>query len=135
MTKDELQKLLQEIESISSSFETEPWTENIRLLKSDFDIKTTKEPKQYIEFIDSVSEVLRQARVLFLHSALNRVCLKDGVAYSFKTPYQANMKYSAVMKKEGAFYILDEDQHYRDIFVTEKFMRFVQDQYWELLDS
>lgn len=134
MKKEEIQKLLQDIELISSNFEAEPWTENRRLLKNNFDLKTASEPKQYLEFINTASEILRQARVLFLHSALNKVCVEEGVSYSFNTPYQANMNYTAVMKKEGSFYILDEDRHYRDLFDSEKFVRFVEDQYWELLD-
>lgn len=135
MTKDQIQKLLQEIELISSSFENEPWTENKRLLKLNFDFIKVGNPKHYLEFIDTISEILRQARVLFLHSVFNKVCVEEGVAYNFETPYQANMKYCGVMKKENAFYILDEDRHYRDIFDTEKFVRFVEDQYWELFDT
>ena len=133
MKKDEIENLVREIESISSNFEDEAWTENVRLLKDGFDLKAIGDPKRYLGFIDAVNELARQGRLLFLYSTFNRVCEKEGVAYRFKAPYQANMAYSAVMKKEGAFYILDEDRQYREIFCTEKFARFVEDEYWELI--
>ena len=135
MTKDEINILSREIESISKNFETEPWTEKIKLLKDDFDINSIASPSRYIEFISEVSEILREARLLFLYSVLNKVCDKEGAAYHFKTPYQASMKYSAVMKKEGGFFILDEDGHYREISATENFTRFIDNEYWELIDE
>jgi hypothetical protein len=134
MTEHEIQELHREIEFVTGHFEVEPWTDNIRLLRPEYDANRTSNPKRYLDFVEKLSEILRQGRVLFLHSALNKVCLEEGMAYRFKTPYQANMTYSAVMKKGGSFYILDEDGHYREIFVTEKFARFVEEQYWELLD-
>ncbi len=70
-----------------------------------------------------MGEVLRETRLLFLYSILNMVCKESGKNYNFDNPFQANMKYSAVMKKEGRFYLLDEDGDYREIFTSEKFMR------------
>lgn len=135
MTKEEIESLTREIEAISRNFESEPCTEDVRMLKSDFDIATIWEPQRYLEFIHAAAEILRQARVLFLHAALNRVCEKEKVAYRFRTPYRANMAYSAVMKNEGAFYILDEDGHYREIFDSEKFAGFIENEFWEILDK
>jgi hypothetical protein len=135
MKKHEIEKLTRRIESISNHFEDEPFTDNMRSLKEDFDQSAIDAPKAYLDFISEVSEILRQARVLFLHSAFNRVCAKEGVAYSFKKPYEANMKYSAVMKKEGIFYILDEDGDYREMFYSEKFAQFVENEYWELIEK
>ena len=135
MKKHEIEKVTREIEAISHHFEDEPLTGYMRPLKEDFDAGTIAPPKRYLDFISEVGEILRQARVLFLHSALNRVCEKEGVAYHFEAPYEANMKYSAVMKKEGIFYILDEDGDYREIFYSEKFAQFVENEYWELIEK
>lgn len=135
MKKDEIEKLVREIESVSSNFEDEACTDKVRLLKDGFDLKAIGGPKRYLEFISEVNELARQGRLLFLYSIFNRVCEKEGVTYRFKTPYQANMAYSAVMNKEGVFYILDGDGHYREIFCTEKFVHFVEDEYWELIEN
>ena len=135
MTKEQINKISKEIEDISNNFESEPWTENMKLLKDDFDINTIKSPKRYLEIMGEISEIFRETRVMFLHSVFNKVCQTEGELYSFSTPYQAGMKYSAVMKKEGIFYILDEDGQYREMFTTEKFTRFVDDQYWELVEE
>ena len=135
MKKHEIEKLACEIESISNYFEDEPVTGNMRALKENFDLGAIGSPKRYLEFISEAGEIIRQARVLFLHSALNRVCEKEGLDYRFKKPYEANMKYSAVMKKDGTFYILDEDGHYREIFCSDKFAQFVDNEYWELLEK
>lgn len=134
MTKEELSKLTQEIEKISNNFENKPITEKIKLLKEDFDINSINTPNQYLRTIDELEEVLRETRLLFLYSVLNIVCKESGENYNFDTPFQASMKYSAVMKKEGSFYLLDEDGDYREIFTSEKFMRFIDDQYWELYE-
>lgn len=135
MKKHEIEKLVREIESISNHFKEEPLTGGMKLLKRSFNPGTIGAPKGYLDFISEVSEILQQARVLFLHSAFNRLCEKEGVAYRFKTPYEANMKYSAVMKKDGVFYILDEDDDYREIFYSEKFAEFVKNEYWELIEK
>jgi len=49
MTKEELNKLSQEIEDISNNFELKPFSDNVKLLKEDFDINEIKSPKQYLE--------------------------------------------------------------------------------------
>ena len=134
MTKEEISKLSQEIEEISNNFEEKPWTENIKLLKEDFDINSISTPKHHWETIDELKEVLRETRLLFLYSVLNRVCKEEGKLYYFDTPFQASMRYDAVMKKEGSFYIQDEDSDYREIFTSEKFTQFIDDLYWELYE-
>jgi hypothetical protein len=135
MTKEELSKLSQEIDEISNNFENKPWTENIKLLEEDFDINSINTPNNYLKTIDELEEVLRETRLLFIYSVLNIVCKESGKLYNFKNPYQASMKYLAVMKKEGSFHLLDEDGDYREIFTSEKFMRFIDDQYWELYEQ
>jgi len=135
MTKEEISKLSQNIEDISNYFQNKPWTENVKLLKEDFDINSIKTPKHYWETIDELAEVLREARLLFLCSVLNKVCVEDGKLYYFDTPFQASMRYDAVMKKEGSFYILDEDGDYKEIFTSETFTRFIDDLYWELYEQ
>ena len=135
MTKEEISKLSQEIEDISNNFENKPWTANVKLLKEDFDINSISSPNLYWKTIDELEEVLRETRLLFVYSVLNIVCKESGKLYNFENPYQASMKYMAVMKKEESFYLLDEDGDYREIFTSEKFMRFIDDQYWELYEQ
>lgn len=135
MTKEKSNKIFREIEAITDNFENEPWTENVRLLKAAFDAGKLEKPKHYSEVISEVTEILREARVLFLHSIFAKVCEKEGEPYSFSVPYQAGMKYGAVMKKEGSFYLQDEDGHYREIFANENFTRFIDDQYWKLIEE
>jgi len=134
MTKENLSKLFQEIGVISSNFELKPWTENIKLLKDDFDINKIGSPQNYLEVINEITELLRQTRLLFIYSVLNKVCEEEGKLYHFEIPFQASMSYTAVMKKEGSFYLLDEDGHYRETFTSENFVRFIDDQYWELFE-
>lgn len=134
MTKEELNKLSQEIEDISNNFEPKPFSENVKLLKEDFDINKIKSPKQYLETIDEITEVLRENRLLFLYSVFNVVCKEEDKLYYFDTPYQAAMSYSALIKKGESFYLLDEDGDYSQTFTSEPFVQFIDDQYWELYE-
>ena len=134
MTKEDLSVLLQEIENISNKFELKPWTENIKLLKENFDIDDISTPKHYSKILDEVAEVHRQTRLLFLYSVFNKVCEKEGQLYHFDTPFKAGMSYDAVMKKEGKFYLRDEDGAYGEIFTSENFAHFIGEQYWELYE-
>ena len=134
MTKEELNKLSQEIEDISNNFELKPFSENVKLLKEDFDINKIKSPKQYLETIDDITEVLRENRLLFLYSVFNIVCKEEDKLYYFDTPYQAAMSYSAIIKKGESFYLLDEDGDYSQTFTSEPFVQFIDDQYWELYE-
>ncbi|TAG58426.1 MAG: hypothetical protein EAZ27_01545, partial [Cytophagales bacterium] len=132
MTKEEVNKLSKQIEDISSNFDDKPWTDNVKLLKNDFDTNLINTPNYYQEIVSELEEILRETRFLFLCSVFNLVCKEEGKPYYFDTPFQASMRYDAVMKKEGVFYLLDEDSDYREIFTSEIFMRFVNDLYWEL---
>ena len=134
MTKEELNKLSQEIEDISNNFELKPFSDNVKLLKEDFDINKIKSPKQYLETIDEITEVLRENRLLFLYSVFNLVCKEEDKLYYFDTPYQAAMSYSALIKKGVNFYLLDEDGDYSQTFTSEPFVQFIDDQYWELYE-
>jgi len=134
MTKEELNKLSQEIEDISNNFELKPFSDNVKLLKDDFDINKIKTPKQYLETIGEITEVLRQTRLLFLYSVFNKVCIEEDKLYYFDTPYQAAMNYSAIIKKGESFYLLDEDGDYSQTFTSEPFVQFIDDQYWELYE-
>ena len=134
MTKEEQNKLSQEIEDISNNFELKPFSDNVKLLKEDFDINKIKSSKQYLETIDEITEVLRQTRLLFLYSVFNKVCIEDDKLYYFDTPYQAAMSYSALIKKGESFYLLDEDGDYSQTFTSEPFVQFIDDQYWELYE-
>jgi hypothetical protein len=134
MTKEELNKLSQEIEDISNNFELKPFSGNVKLLKEDFDINKIKSPKQYLETIDEITEVLRENRLLFLYSVFNLVCKEEDKLYYFDTPYQAAMSYSALIKKGENFYLLDEDGDHSQTFTSEPFVQFIDDQYWELYE-
>lgn len=134
MTKEEQNKLSQEIEDISNNFELKPFSDNVKLLKEDFDINKIKSSKQYLETIDEITEVLRQTRLLFLYSVFNLVCKEEDKLYYFDTPYQAAMSYSALIKKGESFYLLDEDGDYSQTFTSEPFVQFIDDQYWELYE-
>jgi hypothetical protein len=135
MNKDEIIKLSQEIETIASNFEEKPYTENVKLLKDDFSLNNLITPNSYLETIDQIEEILRQTRLLFLYSVFNILCKVEGKNYSFEIPYQANMKYTGIMKKDGSFYLLDEDGDYREMFVSERFVQFVKDSYWQLYEQ
>jgi len=135
MEKEEINELLQEIEYISRSYETKPWTENVKLLKADFDINSIGTPKHYLKIINELEELVRETRLLFLYSVFNKVCKEEDKLYYFDTPFQASMVYRAVMKKEGRFYLLDEDGDCREIFTSEKFIRFIDDLYFELYEQ
>lgn len=134
MTKEDLKKLTKEIEKISNNFEDKPWTENVKFLKENFDINSISTPNHYLNIINDFEEVLRETRLLFLYSVLNVVCKEEEKLYNFDKPYQAGMEYKGVMKKEGNFYLLDEDGHYREIFTSKEFMQFIDDQYWKLYE-
>lgn len=135
MIKEEINKLSQEIEDISNNFENIPWTGSVKLLKEDFDIDSINTPKHYWKIIEEIEEVLRETRIIFLCSVFNRVCIEEGKLYYFDTPFQAGMRYDAVMKKDGSFYLLDEDGDYKEIFTSENFAQFINDLYWELYEQ
>ena len=97
-------------------------------------INKIKSPKQYLETIDEITEVLRENRLLFLYSVFNVVCKEEDKLYYFDTPYQAAMSYSALIKKGESFYLLDEDGDYSQTFTSEPFVQFIDDQYWELYE-
>jgi hypothetical protein len=134
MTKEDLSKLSNEIEEISSNFENKPWTENRKLLKKEFDSSLIKSPNNYLNTLSELEEVVRETRLLFLYSVFNIVCKEEGKLYDFDRPYQAGMRYTAIMKKEDTFYLLDEDGHFNEMFVSEKFAQFVDDSYWKLYE-
>jgi len=134
MTDEELKKLSQEIERISNCFEPKPWTENVKLLKEDFDINSVSTPKYYWKIVREIEEILRETRLLFIISMLNRACKEEGKLYYFNTPYQASMRYDAIMKKEDNFYLLDEDGDYGEIFTSEAFAYFIKKSFIGLYD-
>ena len=67
-----------------------------------------------------------------MYSIFNILCQDESKVYFFDVPYQAGLKYYGVMKKEGEFYIQDEDGDFRDIFFSEGFVQFIDDSYWKL---
>ena len=135
MTEKELNSLGHEIKDISSNFEDTPWTGNIKHLKKDFDITAIKTPNDYLKTIDKLEEVFRETRLLFLYAVLDKVCKETGKLYEFDSPYSASMKYTGVMKKDGGFYLQDEDGDFTEIFSSLEFMRFIDDQYWEIYEE
>lgn len=135
MTSEELKKFSEDIESLSANYEEKPWTDGIKLLKLEFDLNSIDSPSHYLKLTRDLDEFNRQSRVLFLYSVLNVVCEEENKLYHFETPYQASMKYDAVMKKDDSFYIRDEDSHFREIFQSVEFMRFIDDHYWRLYEE
>ena len=136
MTKEELNKLMESIKDITSNFETSPYSSSkTRFLRDDFDLDATKSPKRYWKPIEQLSELQREARILLIFSTLSRVCKVEGELYYFDTPFQAQMRYDGVMKKEGNFYLLDEDGHYRDVFTSERFAEFIEHMYWDIFED
>ncbi|MFD2943263.1 hypothetical protein [Flavobacterium notoginsengisoli] len=134
MNKEQLHALTGDIEVISKYFEEKPFTDSVKMLKENFDTESVQSPGHYLQVMDQVSELLRQTRFLFICSVLNKVCLEENKWYSFSEPFQAKMAYSAVMKRDGFFYVLDEDGDHNEIFTSENFMQFIDDQYWELYE-
>ena len=135
MTKEEATQLSYEIEAVSKHFTVKPLSGNIRSLREDFDITSINTPKHYLKVIDEMEKVLRETRLLFVLSVFHRVCKEEGRLYHFDTPYQAAMKYDAVMKKNGEFFLRDEDGHFADLHSNENFARFIDDQYWEMYEQ
>jgi hypothetical protein len=135
MTQEELIKLSKEIDEISSNFENKPWTEKRKLLKKEFNIGSINSPNNYLQTLSELEEVIRETRLLFLYSVFNIVCKEEGKLYDFDNPYQAGMRYTAIMKKEDTFYLLDEDGDLKEMFVSENFVQFVDDTYWELYEQ
>lgn len=134
MTNTDLIKFTKKIEEVSAHFEDKPWTQNVKFLKADFDSTSLKSPKEYSLLINELDELLRETRLLFLHTIFEKICLEENKLYYFDTPYQAGMSYLAVVKKEGSFYLYDEDGDFSEIFTSEKFTQFIDDNYWELYD-
>jgi hypothetical protein len=135
MTKQELEKLSETIENIAKYFEEKPFTENVKLLKDNFDVNTIKMPNHYLKAIDELDEILRETRFLFISSVLNKVCVEENTLYLFKTKFKASMEYDGVLKKDGNFYLRDEDFNYREIFTSNEFKQFIDDLYWELYEE
>lgn len=135
MRQEEINQLSQNIKEISCHFEPKPLTGNVKPLKEDFDIKSIDNPKHYWKVIEELEEVLRETRLLFLYSVLDKVCQEEGKPYYFDVPFQVSMRYDAVIKKERSFYLQDEDGDYREIFTSEDFVRFIDDLYWEEYES
>ena len=98
------------------------------------DSEDLESPKKYLQISDLLNEWQRKTRVLFLISILNKVCIEEDKFYEFTEPYQAAMKYTAVIKKNNYFYLLDEDGDLREIFDSEKFAQFIDDNYCEVYD-
>lgn len=144
MKQQQTPTLCNRIDKISNKFETnyykvsynqlenDYFTNSYIKLKNDLSIDQFDEPSSYLKLLEDLEEVKRQTRVLFIHAVLNQVCIEEGKLYLFNAPYQANMSYSGVMKKEGTFYLKDEDGDLKEVFDSENFQQFIDDQYWEL---
>ena len=134
MNENKMNKLFEEISAINSNFEDEAITHNIKPLKENYNINSVNNPKKYWQVLEELQELSRQTRVLFIYSALNKICIEEGKLYQFDDAFHASMKYTAVMKKENNFYLLDEDGDFREVFTSENFARFIDEMYWELYD-
>jgi hypothetical protein len=135
MKKKDLEVLTSEIKEVTDHYEDVAWSDNTRLLKSDFDISSIKTPNSYLNTVNHLDEVLRETRLLFIFSVLKKVCFEDSKPCVFKVPYEQTDTYSAVVKKGEDFFLIDSDGDLREIFSNEKFMRFIDDEYWELYEE
>lgn len=135
MTKEKLSEFANNVEKIAYNFEETPWTDNVKFLKEDFDIKKAESPKHYQEVLREFAELTRQTRLLFVMTVLEKVCIEEGKIYNFDVPYKANIEYTGVLKKDLTFYLVDEDGDFKDVFTSENFVHFIDDQYWELFDE
>ncbi|GEM_PF-2127525 len=135
MTKEEINHLCQELEHINKNFEQNSYPGHIAPLKQDFNIQSLNTPKYYLEVIEEMNDMLRKSRVLFLNAVLDKVCIEEGKFYDFGHPFQAAMNYYAVTKKDGIFYLKDEDGDLREIFSSEEFVAFIDDLYWALYEE
>lgn len=134
MNKNKMNELFKDLSAVNDNFEVEAITLNIKPIKENYDINSANNPKKYWRILEELQELSRQTRILFIHSALNKICIEEGKLYQFDDAFQASMEYTAVMKKENNFYLLDEDGDYREVFISENFARFIDEQYWELYD-
>ncbi|MBL1408703.1 hypothetical protein [Sphingobacterium faecale] len=135
MINEQINKLSDELKKVASYFEEAPFGGGAKFLKDDIDLSTIDSPNDYLKIMEEMKELLRQSRILFLRSVLDKVCLEENKLYLFDFPYQAGMAYDAVIKQNGSFFLRDEDGHYREIFSSEEFVSFVDDQYWELYQT
>lgn len=135
MKEEEINILSQEIKNVSDYFENKPWTGSTKSLKEDFNIDSINAPNYYLNVIEKIDEVLRETRILFLYSVFNKVCKEENTLYHFNTPFQAEMRYDAIIRKEGTFYLLDENSDYREMFTSERFTQFIDELYWELYEE
>lgn len=94
-----------------------------------------KEIKEIAKNIEKLKEQLKVSQHLFLSALLNKVCIEEGKLYYFILPFQSTMQYDAVIKKGEDFYLRDEDGHFREIFINESFVSFIDDLYWELYEN
>ena len=85
--------------------------------------------------IEKLEDQLTEFRRLFLYALLDKVCIEEGKLYYFAAPFQSAMQYDAVIKKGKDFYLRDEDGHFREIFINENFVRFIDDLYRELYEN
>lgn len=144
MNQQQTQTLYNRIDKISDKFETnyykvgynqldnDYYTCSYVSLKNDLKIDQLDQPSIYLDLLDDLEEVKRQTRVLFIHAVLNKVCIEAGKLYLFNGPYQASISYKGVLKGESTFYLKDEDGDFTEIFDSENFQQFIDDQYWEL---
>ena len=132
MKKQDFESITEEIKSISFHFEDSPFSHNMKSLKEDFDMDVLNSPNSYLSFLDEINEFSRQARILFVTSVYKVVCKQNDVVYYFDQPFDTGIKYLGVTKKNNSLYLIDNDGHLRDLFASEEFMRFTDNQYWEV---
>ncbi len=128
------QHLIEEIKDIKSNFNSS-LNSDFSFLKEDLDIKNLNNPNKYFGTINEIEKLLRETRILFLHSVLNLACKNENEIYVFDSPFQAAMKYDAVIKKNNSFYLRDEDGDFREIFTSKEFYEFIDEQFYELYEG
>lgn len=135
MTNEEIAHLCHRLEDVNKNFEQKSHLGQIASLKEDFNIRSLNTPNYYLKLMTEMNDILQKSRLLFLHAVLDKVCIEEGKFYDFGHPFQAAMSYYAVTKKDGIFYLKDEDGDLREIFSSEEFVTFIDDLYWELYEE
>ena len=135
MTNEEIAHLCHRLEDVDKNFEQKSYPGHMTPLKEDFNIRSLSTPNYYLKLMDEMNDMLRKSRVLFLNAVLDKVCIEEGKFYDFKQAFQSAMSYYAVTKKDGIFYLKDEDGDLREIFSSEEFVAFIDDLYWALYEE
>lgn len=134
MDEKERDSFQQKINNLSKLFESKGLTSGMNPEHKNFDTSKLEDPNFYLELLDELEELKRQARVLFLHSVFKKLCVEEGKVYKFSYPFQAIKSYIGIFKKEEFYYLVDDNGGLGHCFYDENFQIFIDREFWELYD-